>query len=58
MAYLTELSNFIGNFLEQIVEFMINLHYGLFVLLAFLFVAGFIIILMIRLRDISTGAKV
>jgi len=58
MAYLTELANFIGTFLEQIVGFMTNLHYGMFILLAFLFVAGFIVILLMRLKDVSKGVNI
>jgi hypothetical protein len=57
MAYLTELADFIGNFLEQIVSFMTNLHYGMFALLAVLFVAGIIVILMMRLRDVTKGVN-
>ena len=57
MAYLTELADWIGNALEQIVGFMMNLSLGLFLFLAVLFLGGLIIVLVIRMRDVTKGVN-
>ena len=57
MAYLTEMANWIGNILEELVNFLINIHAGMFLLLAVLFITGFIVYLFMKLKDVTKGVN-